>query len=124
MGPVTHLPPLLSTTRKETRGAYPAVQGLRLRLPVPGGGFDPCSEAKIAQASRPNNQNVKQKQYCNKFNKDFEEKKKRSTSKKKKKTLKKKKTWVQGLSWEAAGFPPGLAVRATDVEESVRGCWT
>ena len=26
---------------------------------------------KIPHASRPKNQNVKQKQYCNKFNKDF-----------------------------------------------------
>ena len=28
-------------------------------------------EAKIPQASQPKNQNVKQKQYDNKFNKDF-----------------------------------------------------
>ena len=27
--------------------------------------------AKIPQASQPTNQNIKQKQYCNKFNKDF-----------------------------------------------------
>ena len=27
--------------------------------------------AKIPHASRPENQNIKQKQYCNKFNKDF-----------------------------------------------------
>ena len=32
---------------------------------IPGGG------AKITHASRQNNQNIKQKQYCNKFNKDF-----------------------------------------------------
>ena len=36
--------------------------------------------AKIPHASRPENQNIKQKQYCNKFNKDFL--KKWSTSKK------------------------------------------
>ena len=33
---------------------------------IPGWG------AKIPHASRPKNQNIKQKQYCNKFNKDFE----------------------------------------------------
>ena len=32
---------------------------------IPGGG------AKIPHASRSKNQNIKQKQYCNKFNKDF-----------------------------------------------------
>ena len=32
---------------------------------IPGWG------AKIPHASRPKNQNIKQKQYCNKFNKDF-----------------------------------------------------
>ena len=35
---------------------------------IPGGG------AKIPQASRPQNRNIKQKQYCNKFNKDFKKK--------------------------------------------------
>ena len=33
--------------------------------PIPGQG------AKIPHALRPKNQNIKQKQYCNKFNKDF-----------------------------------------------------
>ena len=28
--------------------------------------------AEVPHASRPENQNIKQKQYCNKFNKDFE----------------------------------------------------
>ena len=32
---------------------------------IPGQGF------KIPHASWPENQNIKQKQYCNKFNKDF-----------------------------------------------------
>ena len=40
---------------------------------IPGWG------AKILHASRPKNQNIKQKQYCSKFNKDF---KKGSTLKK------------------------------------------
>ena len=43
-------------------------------------GSIPGQKAKIPQASQPKNQNIKQKQNCNKFNKDF---KKWSTSKKK-----------------------------------------
>ena len=39
------------------------------------------------KASRPKNQNIKQKQYCNKFNKDF----KNGPHPKKKKIFKKKK---------------------------------
>ena len=31
----------------------------------------PSEGTKIPHASRPKNQNIKQKQYCNKFNKDF-----------------------------------------------------
>ena len=36
-----------------------------------GAGSIPGRGAKIPHASRPKNQNIKQKQYCNKFNKDF-----------------------------------------------------
>ena len=36
-----------------------------------GGGSIAGRRAKIPNASRPKNQNVKQRQYCNKFNKDF-----------------------------------------------------
>jgi len=36
-----------------------------------GAGSIPGQGAKIAHASGPKNQNIKQKQYCNKFNKDF-----------------------------------------------------
>ena len=45
-----------------------------------GAGLIPGWGAKIPHTLRPKNQNVKQKQYCNKFIKDFE---KWSTSKKK-----------------------------------------
>ena len=41
--------------------------------------------AEVPHASRPENQNIKQKQYCNKFNKDFEN----GPHQKKKKKLKK-----------------------------------
>ena len=34
-------------------------------------GLIPGEGAKIPHASQPENQNIKQKQYCNKFNKDF-----------------------------------------------------
>ena len=36
-----------------------------------GAGSIPGQEAKILHASWPKNQNIKQKQYCNEFNKDF-----------------------------------------------------
>ena len=36
-----------------------------------GVGSIPGQGAKIPHASWPKNQNIKQKQYCNKFNKDF-----------------------------------------------------
>ena len=45
----------------------------------------PGQGAKIPHASGPKNQNIKQKQYCNKFNKDF----KNGPHQKKKKNLKK-----------------------------------
>ena len=49
-----------------------AVQWLRLHLPVQGdAGSIPSEGTKIPHASRPKNQNIKQKQYCNKFNKGF-----------------------------------------------------
>jgi len=36
-----------------------------------GAGLIPDQGAKIPYASQPENRNIKQKQYCNKFNKDF-----------------------------------------------------
>ena len=50
-----------------------------------GVGSIPGQGVKIPHVSQPKNQNIKQKQYCNKFNKDL---KKWSTSKK---SLKRKK---------------------------------
>ena len=40
-------------------------------LPSNAGGSISGQEAKIPYALRPRNQNIGQKQYCNKFNKDF-----------------------------------------------------
>ena len=56
-------------------------------------GSIPGKEAKIPHASKPTNQNIKQKQYCTKFNKDF---KMVYVKKKKKKSLKKKKNLSKG----------------------------
>ena len=50
-----------------------------------GAGSIPGQGAKIPHALWPKNQNIKQKQYCNKFNKDF---KNGPHQKKKKKKLK------------------------------------
>ena len=41
------------------------------RFHAGGAGSIPGQGTKISYASRPKNQNIKQKQYCNKFNKDF-----------------------------------------------------
>ena len=42
-------------------------------LPSTAGGMGsiPCQGAKIPHALPPKNQNIKQKQHCNRFNKDF-----------------------------------------------------
>ena len=55
-----------------------------------GVGYIPGQGAKISHASRPKTQNMKQRQYCNKFNKDLKTKNKKhyfcfSSAKKKKK---------------------------------------
>ena len=58
---------------------------------IPGWG------AKIPHGSGPKNQNIKQKQYCNKFSKDFE-------NDPHQKNLKKKSHWPIHLSDEALKF--------------------
>ena len=58
--------------KRLVRGTSLAFQWLRLRLPVQRGvGSIPGRGAKIPHGWWPKNQNIKQKQYCNKFNKDF-----------------------------------------------------
>ena len=57
---------------QELQGTSLAVQCLRLHLPMQGNaGSIPGEGTKIPHASQPQNQNIKQKQYCNTFNKDF-----------------------------------------------------
>ena len=57
-----------------------------------GAGSIPGRGAKIPHAMWPKNQNIKQKQYCNKFNKDF---KKNSPHPKQNLFFKKKGVWVR-----------------------------
>ena len=53
-------------------GTSLVVQWLKLHLSMQGGeGSIPGQGVKIPHALGPKNQNIKQKQYCNKFNKDF-----------------------------------------------------
>ena len=47
------------------------VQQLRLCVSMQGVGSSPVWGAKIPHASGPKNQNIKQKQYCNGFSRDF-----------------------------------------------------
>ena len=56
-----------------------------------GAGLIPNQGAKIPHASQSKNQNIKQKQYCNKFSKDF----KNGPHLKKKKFLRKKVTGLE-----------------------------
>ena len=66
---------------------FPGGPVIKTSPSIAGGvGSIPGRGAKIPHASWPKNQNVKQKQYCNKFNKDF-----KSGAIKKKENLKKKK---------------------------------
>ena len=53
-------------------GDFPGSPVLKTSLCNAGGmGSIPGQGAKISHASWPKKQNIKQKQYCNKFNKDF-----------------------------------------------------
>ena len=56
-------------------------------------GSVPCWGAKIKHTSEPINQNIKQKQYCNKFSKDLE----KQMVQLKKKNLKKKTYFTQSI---------------------------
>ena len=77
-----------------------------------GTGLIPGPGAKIPHASRPKNQNIKQKQYCNKFNKDFT-----NGPHKKKKIFKKKRTSLVA-QWLRIRLPTqGTRVRALVQED-------
>ena len=57
------------TMRMRDFSGSPAVKTLPSR--AAGAGSIPSQGAKIPHTSWPKNKNIKQKEYCNKFNKDF-----------------------------------------------------
>ena len=76
----------LNDSQKGT-GDFPGGQVVETLPSIAGGaGSIPGQGAKIPRASLPKNQNIKRKQYCNKFNKDFK------NGPHQKKSLKKKRT--------------------------------
>ena len=76
----------LSFNKSYPTGLPLAVQRLRLPFKAEGVGLIPGQGAEIPDALWPKNQNIKQKQCCNKLNRDF---KNGPHQKKKKKNLKK-----------------------------------
>ena len=57
---------------KEQRGDFPGGPVVKTLPSNAGGvGLIPGQRNKLPHASWPKNQNIKQKQYCNKFNKDL-----------------------------------------------------
>ena len=83
---------------------------------VGGAGSTPGQEAKILQALWPKNQNVKQKQYGNKFNKDFKKINKSKLLMGKKKTQIRKVTEMPDMGLETKEHsvytPPYLSTTA------------
>ena len=71
-----HLPLIsMATTKKPKKRDFPGSPVVETSPSNAGCvGLIPGRGAKIPHASRPKNQNIKQKQYCNKFNKDFKKK--------------------------------------------------
>ena len=67
-----------------------------------GAGSTPGQEAKIAHVSQPKKSNIKQKKYCNKFNKDL------------KKSICVFKTLNGLLRWLGGKSPPTSAVAVGD----------
>ena len=75
-------------------------------------GSIPGRGAKIPHASGPKNQNIKQKQYCNKFNKDFK------NGPHQKKSLKKQKR-ISGVHGHSSPEPkPTLQSQRTEPREA------
>ena len=76
-------------------GSSLVVQWLKTSLSIAGGaGLISGRGAKIPHASWPKNQNIKQKQYCNKFNKDFKNGPHQKNKQTKKTSLKNWKAWT------------------------------
>ena len=85
---------------KQYGGDFPGGPVVKTSPSNAGGvGSIPVRGAKILHASQPKNQNIKQKQYCNKFNKDFKNGPHQKNSKKPKQqycTSTKAVTWING----------------------------
>ena len=66
---------LHSYIRKRKAGGFPGSPVVKTPPSNAGGaGSIPGQGAKTPHTSRPKNQNIKQNQYCNKFNKDLKKK--------------------------------------------------
>ena len=94
---------LFLTNRMWLRWEFPGGPVVKTLPSNAGGeGSIPGRGAKIPRASQPKNQNLKQKQYCNKFNKDFK------NGPYKKKNLKERKTkrmwYAGGISLPRLGY--------------------
>ena len=91
---------VLSKKKAGVGGTSLAFQWLRLPSNAGSAGSIPDGGTKIARALQPRNQHIKQKQYCNKFSREF---KKWSTSKKKNLKKKKRKEWAERTEAECPG---------------------
>ena len=93
----------LITQLREPGGTSLAVWWLRFCLLESAGGVGSTSGqgTKIPHALQPKSQNIKQKQYCNKFNKNFEN----SPHQKKKNNFRKKeRVWTIGITYPMPFF--------------------
>ena len=97
--------------KKKKWGTSLAVQWLRLHFPCKGCRFDPLMGGlKILNSSWPKNQNIKQKQYSNKFDKRMVHIKKHLSKKKKKENDYKFLTYQISLDQGSANFQAQLDV--------------
>ena len=78
-----------------------------------GAGPIPDRGARIPHALRPKNQNIKQKAYCNKFNKDFKNSPHQKNLKKKKKTVNFRSSFLKNLIKTLLLYRQFLILRVT-----------
>ena len=100
---INHITPLLGIYYKETKthihGTSLVAQWSRLHLPVQNL-WVPSREEEL-RPHMPHGQNTEtQKQYCNRFNKDFKKKKKRNTEEGKKPSYPEKRNLLMGGNGE------------------------
>ena len=91
------------TRKKSQEGDFPVGPVAKTWPSSAGGaGLIPGWGAKRLHASQPTNQNIKQKQYCNKFNKDFAEFFHQKNLKKKRKSRKSQ----EKVAWKGSPQTP------------------